>query len=164
MVEIPADCLFDSLLELEAWLPAELFLELGAVDGVSCVVAKTVCHIGDQAFRVPFRITEDAVHSLDHDLDQVDVLPFVEASYIIGLGYPAFVEDQVDRPCMVLDVEPVTHVLALAIDRKRLAVTDVVDEQRDEFLRELVRTVVVRAVGHDGRHAVGVVIGSDKMV
>ena len=42
--------------------------------------------------------------------------------------------------------------------------TDVVDEQRNKFLRELIGTVVVRAVGHDGGHTVGVMVGTDKVV
>ena len=41
---------------------------------------------------------------------------------------------------------------------------DIIDEQRDQLLRKLVRSVVVRAVGHDGRHTIGIVKGTDKMV
>ena len=42
--------------------------------------------------------------------------------------------------------------------------TDVVDEQRYQFLRELVWAVVVGAVGHDGGQAVGVVEGAYEVV
>ncbi len=41
---------------------------------------------------------------------------------------------------------------------------NVVDEQGYQLLGELIRAVVVRAVGDDGRHSVGVVVGSHKVV
>ena len=162
--EIPAHRLLDALLELEAWFPAQFLLELGRVDGVAQVVTGTVGHIGDQAQRLALGITQQAIHRPDDHFDQVDVLPLVEAANVVGVSYLALVEDQVDRPGMILHIEPVAHVLALAIDRQRLALADVVDEQWDQLFRELVRTVVVRAVGHDGRQAVGVVEGSHEMV
>ena len=73
-------------------------------------------------------------------------------------------EDQVYCPGVVLDEEPVADVFTPAIDRKWLAMAYIVDEQWNKLFRELVRTVVVRAVGDYGRHAVGVVIGADEMV
>ena len=42
--------------------------------------------------------------------------------------------------------------------------TDVVDKERDQFLRELVRSVIIGAVGNHHREAVGVVEGADEMV
>ena len=164
MLEIPSDGLLYTLFELEAWLPTQFLLELGAVDGIACIVAETVCDVGDELKAEALRVAEDPVHCLDHDLDQVYVLPLVEAADVVCLCDFAFMEDQVDGACVVLHIEPVTDILALAVYRERLAVPDVVDEQRNELLRELVWSVVVRAVGHDGRKAVGVVICSHEMV
>ena len=73
-------------------------------------------------------------------------------------------EYKVDGTGMVFNVEPVAHVLALAVYRQWLTVTYIVDKQRYQFLRELIRAVVVRAVGHDGRHSVSVVEGTYKVV
>ena len=65
---------------------------------------------------------------------------------------------------MVLNEQPVAHVLTLAIDGERLAVADIVDEQRNQLLRELIGSVVVRTIGHDDRHAVGIVVGTHEVV
>ena len=46
----------------------------------------------------------------------------------------------------------------------RDAMTDIVDKQRNQLLWELVWTVVVRAVGHDGRHTVCIVESTDEVV
>ena len=62
-----------------------------------------------------------------------------------------------DAGAVVLDVEPVAHVAAVAVDRQRLALERVEDHQRDQLLGELVRAVVVRAVGDQRRQAVGLV-------
>ena len=66
-------------------------------------------------------------------------------------------EYEVDGPRVILHIEPVAHVLALAVNGQRTAVTDIVYKERDQLLGELVGPVVVRAVGHDRWHAVGVV-------
>ena len=127
-------------------------------------MSKTVGDIGDEVQILALGTSEQTIDGLDHHLDEVDVLPFVEAADVVGLGDGALVEDEVDGTCMVFDEKPVTHVLALAIDRKWLAMTNVVDEERNQLLGELVGSVVVRAVGDDGRHAVGVVEGTHKVI
>ena len=73
-------------------------------------------------------------------------------------------ENQVDGTGVVHHIEPVAHIDALAVNRQRLVVLDIVDEQRDQFLRKLVRTVVVGTVGDDRRQAVGVVVGTHEVV
>ena len=164
VVEVPADGLLDALLELERRLPAQLALQLGGIDGVAHVVAGAVRDIGDQIHVGALGTAQHPVHRVDQHLDDVDVLPLVEAADVVGVAHLALVEDEVDGAGVILDIEPVAHVLALAIDRQRLAVTDIVDEQGDELLWELVRTVVVRAVGDHGGHPVGVVEGPHEVV
>lgn len=73
-------------------------------------------------------------------------------------------EDGINGSCMVFHIEPVAYIFSLAINRKRLAVVDVVDEQGYQLLRKLIWTVVVRAVGHNGRESVGIVECPDKVV
>ena len=127
-------------------------------------MAEAVGDVGDQAERMALGVAEKTVYGLDDDLDEVDVLPFVEAADVVGLGDLAVMEDHVDGTGMVLDEEPVADVLSLAVDRQRFAVADVVDEQRDELLGELVGTVVVGTVGDKRGHSVGVMVGADEVV
>ncbi len=127
-------------------------------------MAQAVRDIGDEVHVLAFGTAEQLIYSLDDDLDDVDVLPFVEAADVVGFGNFAVVKNHVDGAGMVFHKEPVAHVLALAINRKRFLVADVVDEQRNQLFGELVRTVVIGAVRHDGRHAVGVVERAYKMV
>ena len=115
---------------------------------------RAVCNVGNKVLARTLRITQQAVYRLDDNLDQVDILPLVEAAYIVRIGHTSLMEYEVDGTCVILHIEPVAHILTLAVDRQRTAVTDVVYEERDQLLGELVGTVVVRAVGHDRRHTV----------
>ena len=70
----------------------------------------------------------------------------------------------IDGTGMIHYIQPVAHVLTLTIYWQWLAMTDIVDEQRNQLLWELVWTVVVRAVGYDGRHTVCIVESADEVV
>ena len=127
-------------------------------------MAQAVRHVSDEVQVFAFGTAKELIDGLDDDLDDVDVLPFVETADVVRLGNLPVMENYVDSAGVVFHEEPVAHVLALAIDRKRLLVADVVDKKRDELFGELVRTVVVGAVRHDGRHAVGVVERANEVV
>ena len=164
VLEVPADRLFDPLLELQAGLPAQLALEFARVDGVAQVVSRAVGDVGDQLLRSPLGASQQAVHGPDDHPDQVDVPPLVEPADVVCFAVAPLVEDEVDGPGVVLDVEPVADILAPAVDRQRFVVADVVYKQRYEFFGELVRPVVVRTVGHHGRESVRVVERPHEMV
>ena len=127
-------------------------------------MAQTVGHVSDEVHVFAFGTTQEPVDGFDHDLDDVDVLPFVEAADVVSFGNLPVMENHVNCAGMVFDKEPVANILALAVNRQRLLVANVVDEQRDELLGELVRAVVVAAVRHDGRHAVGIVERANEVV
>jgi hypothetical protein len=65
---------------------------------------------------------------------------------------------------VVARLQPVTHLLAVAIHRQGLAGQGVYDHQRDQILGEVERPVVVGAVGGEHRQPVGVVPGAHHMV
>ena len=78
-------------------------------------------------------------------------------------GAPLLEHEQ-QAGAVILDVQPVADVAAVAVDRQRPAVERVQDHQRNQLLRKLVRTVVVRAVGDQRRQAVGVEVGPHQMI
>ena len=86
------------------------------------------------------------------------------SAHIVHLAHAALVNDQVDGPAVVLHIQPVAHVQALAVHRQRLVVQRVGDHQRDQLLREVIRAVVVRAAGDGHRQSEGPVIGQHQQV
>ena len=65
---------------------------------------------------------------------------------------------------MIVDKQPVTHVRAVAVDRQGLAVQRPNDDQGDQLLGEVIRAVVVRAVGNQNRQAVGMAPGAHQVI
>lgn len=136
--------------------PAQLALELGAVDGVAAVVAGAV---GD-----PVEVLGVLSHGLEDHAQHGDVVPLPVGSDEVGLPRAALGEDVPDGRGVVLGVDPVADVLAAAVELGADAVDDVGDLPGDELLHVLVGAVVVGAVGDRGAQAVGAGPGAHEHV
>ena len=136
--------------------PAELALELRAVDGVAAVVAGAV---GD-----PVEVLGVAPHRLQDHAQHGDVVPLAVGSDEVGLPRAALGQDVPDGRGVVLGVDPVADVLAAAVELGAHAVDDVRDLPGDELLHVLAGAVVVGAVGDRGTQAVGAGPGAHEHV
>ena len=74
------------------------------------------------------------------------------------------VQGDAHRVGVVVDVQPVTALLAVAIQRQRLIVERVGDEQRNQLLGMLTRAVRVGAAGDHDVHAVRLEVGKAEKV
>ena len=155
--DVPVDRLLQALGEVGVGRPpAELALELRAIDCVPAVVAGAV---GD-----PVEVLGVAAHRLqDHAQDRYVVLLAISSDEV-GLPHAALREDVPDGRGMVLGVDPVADVLAAPVELGADAVDDVRDLPGDELLHVLVGAVVVGAVGDRGAQAVGAGPGAHEHV
>lgn len=146
--DVPVDRLLQALGEVGVRRPpAELALELRAVDGVAAVVAGAV---GD-----PVEVVRILSHRLQDHAQDGDVVLLAVGPDEVGLPHAALCEDVPDGAGVVLGVDPVADVLAAAVELGAHAVDDVGDLPGDELLHVLVGAVVVGAVGDRGAQAVG---------
>lgn len=136
--------------------PAQLALELRAVDGVAAVVSGAVCD--------PVEVLGVAAHGLEDHAQHGDVVLLPVGSDEVGLPHVALGEDVPDGRGVVLGVDPVAHVLAPPVELGADAVDDVGDLPGDELLHVLVGAVVVGAVGDRGAQAVGAGPGAHEHV
>ena len=136
--------------------PTELALELGGVDGVAAVVAGAV---GD-----PVEVLGVLSHRLQDHAQHGDVVPLPVGADEVGLPHAALREDVPHGRGVVLGVDPVADVLALAVELGAHAIDDVGDLPGDELLHVLVGAVVVGAVGDRGAQAVGARPGANEHV
>lgn len=136
--------------------PAQLALELRAVDGVAAVVSGAVCD--------PVEVLGVAAHGRKDHAQHGDVVPLAVGSDEVGLPHAALGEDVPDGRGVVLGVDPVADVLALPVELGADAVDDVGDLPGDELLHVLVGAVVVGAVGDRGAQAVGAGPGAHEHV
>ena len=117
MVEIPVDCLGDAGGEVFFRSPAEFGLEFAAVDRVAAVVAGAVGDVGDLlgvglAVGAGGLLVEEGADAVN----DFDVRFFVQAADVVSLADAAFLEDEPDGGRVVLDVEPVADLHAVAVD------------------------------------------------
>ena len=148
VVDVPVDGGLETLGEVGVRRPpAELALELRAVDGVAAVVAGAV---GD-----PVEVLGVLSHRLEDHAENGDVVLLAVGADEVGLPRAALGEDVPHRGAVVLGVDPVADVLALPVELGADAVDDVGDLPGDELLHVLVGAVVVGAVGDRGAQAVG---------
>ena len=106
VLEVPLDGLLDAVLELRLRLPTELRVDLRRVDGVAAVVSLAVSDVLDEVFGF--------AELLEDGLDHVDVGALVVAADIVDLADASLLQDEVDGAAVVLDIEPVADVLAVA--------------------------------------------------
>ena len=59
---------------------------------------------------------------------------------------------------MVFHIQPIAHIAAVTIHRKRLAFKDILYDQRYQLLREVVRAIVVGTAGNGDRHPISVMV------
>ena len=96
--------------------------------------------------------------------DHVDVGHLAVAADVVGFAGSAFFQHQGDGLAVVADVEPVADVESVAIDRERLAVERIEDDERDQLFRKLKWAVIVGAIGGERRQSVGVLVGAHQVI
>src|SRR5208282_1130081 len=104
------------------------------------------------------------VEQLANGSDNLQVLFFALPTDIVSFSDAAAGEHGANGAAVILDVEPVANIFAVTIHRKRLAAARIQDHERDQFFGELVRSVVIGAVGGQNGKAISVVIGADQMI
>ena len=65
---------------------------------------------------------------------------------------------------MIFNVQPVTNVFSVTVNRQLLPLHCVKDHEWNQFLRKLVRTIVVGTVGNQGGQLEGVMVSPYEMV
>ena len=89
-------------------------------------------------------------------MDDFDILLLIVAADIIGFKKSSFFLNHINCLCMIFHIQPVTHIFAISVYRKFLTLKRIVDDQRNQFFRELIRSVVIGAVGDVCREFVGI--------
>jgi hypothetical protein len=151
--------------------PVELTADLHRVDGVSAVVPGPVGHVrlelaiartGLQRGIGPGRM--ELLERVADAIDDLQVRSFVAATDVVPFTHAPFFENGQNPRAMIVDVQPIADVATVAVDRKRPAVQCRQDHQRNQLFRILKRTVVIRAVRHQRRQPVRMVVRAHQMI
>src|SRR5262245_24753029 len=106
----------------------------------------------------------ETVHRIANRADDINVATLAIAPDVIGFPHPTAFQYQRQRLHMIVNEQPVANVEPTAVDRHGFAVQSLDDRQWDELFRELMWSVIVRAVGEEDREPVGMAPCPDQMV
>ena len=118
--------------------PTQPGAQLGRIDRVPTVMARTILHPIERILRLPHHPQNHAKHG--------DVILFAVRADQIRLADTALGQDCPHARAVVLGMDPVAHVQSLAVQLRTLTVQDVRDLTRDELLHMLERPIIVRTV------------------
>ncbi len=136
---VPFDRLREARLEVGVLRsPTQLGAQLGRIDRVPTVMARTILHPIERILRLPHHPQNHAKHG--------DVIPLTIRADQIRLADTTLRQNRPHAAGMVLGMDPVTHVQPLAVQLRTLTIQDVRDLTRDELLHMLIRAIIVRAV------------------
>ena len=82
---------------------------------------------------------------------QISLLAF--SPDVVDLTLFSMLNNEIDCPAVILNMNPVANVLPIAINWQRLVRERLRDHQWDEFLRKLERAVIIGTPGNNSRES-----------
>src|SRR5271157_1800127 len=65
---------------------------------------------------------------------------------------------------MIFDIKPIANIFPIAVNRQRLSLQGIENNQRNEFFRELIWAIIIRTVGYCHRQEESFIVGAHQMV
>ena len=143
--------------------PTQFFLDFAGVYGVAAVVARAILYVGDLVPVTGFfggHILQYVADGLYH----FNISFFVVATDVVGLPRFAVLRYQDQGSCVVFHKQPIPDLAAIAVNWQRFASKGIQNNQRNQLFREVIRAIVVAAVGHYRGQAVGALPGTYQVV
>ena len=100
-----------------------------------------------------------SVAASEDNFHDFDVCFLVVTTEVINFTYSPLLQHGKDTIAVILNIEPITHIQSLSINRQWLVLGSIVDHQRDELLRELVGAIVIAATRDSHRKTVSAMVG-----
>ena len=112
--------------------------------------------MSDQALRLA-QLLADNLHDLN-------ILLLVVTADVVDFTNTTLVDNQINGLAVIFHIQPVTDVQTLAVNRQWLVSQSISNHQWNQLLREVIRTIVVRATRNGHRQAVGTVVSQNQQV
>ena len=97
-------------------------------------------------------------------MNNLDVCFFVEPTNVVDLAAVTSIEYGTNGTTVITDIQPITDLQPIAVNRQRFVRQCVMDNQRNQLFWELVRPIVVGAVGCQYWQPVGMVISPHEVI
>ena len=164
LVQIPRYRLTDPGLESLGRVPPEFLLYLCSINGITPVVTRTICDEANKAGELVYGLASEGREDGTDEMDDVEILQSIPAPDVVCLPHAPTAQDKVETSTVILDIQPVADVGAVAIYRNWSAFETRANNGRNEFLFVLERAVVIGAVGGRGGQSIAVMIRPHQMI
>ena len=91
-------------------------------------MSQTVGYISDEIHILSFPTSQQTVYGTNDHLDDINILPFIEAPYIIGIRNLTLMKYQINGTGMIFNEQPIPHILASSVNRQGFAMTNIINE------------------------------------
>src|SRR5262249_34832330 len=88
-------------------------------------------------------VWQDAIQDIAYKLDHSEIGALAVPSKVVLFPGAAAIKQHNQSSCMIIDMQPVTNVQAVAIDGHGFALDSVETCYRDELLRELIWPIII---------------------
>ena len=138
-------------MQIERRAPPQFLAHTGGIDGIATVMSRSIRDEGDEiGVRAIRAVGHELVHPAADCPHHVDVRHLRVRPDVVDLARLSLANDQLQGACVIFDMEPVTHILAVAVDGDGPSLQSGEDGDRDQLLRHLVGTIVVGTMAdHD---------------
>src|SRR6266498_3372116 len=96
--------------------------------------------------------------------NNIDVMPFVAGAHVIDRTRSSLFQGEEDRPTVIVNVNPISYIAAVAVYRDRFIVERVRERQRQKLFRKLPGTIIIAAARYYRVEAESVTRGTDEML
>lgn len=114
--------------------------------------------------RQPDITFEALIHHAAQQVHDIEIRPLVMAADVVDLTGRAGFQNAGDAPSVILNVQLVADITAIAIHRNHAPIEDARQAKRNQFLGKMVGPIVVRTVTGRNLQAIGVLVSAHKMV
>src|SRR5262249_39056601 len=101
---------------------------------------------------------------VEQKMRDLQVRPLGASAQVVDFAYPTAREHLGNSAAMIADVNPVPDVPSAAVDRDRLILEQVCNEQGEQLFGKLIWTVVIRAARDERRKPEGMMVGAHKKI
>src|ERR1044072_9269301 len=155
VLDVPFDRFGESALPRLSRPPTQFTFDTWRIDCVTSSVARPILHKTKQAARFAKRVKQR--------FNTLQISPRIARADVINGAGLSFFHHGHNRAAVVLNINPVTHIQAIAINRNLLLGESVGNGERQKFFGKLPWPIVVTAASYDGVQSKRVMSSADQM-
>src|SRR6202050_3512201 len=132
---VPINGLPQAIVQRYGRRPAQLASNFVALKSVASIMTGTISYRREQRLRL--------AHQPEQAARYAEILFYIETADVVDLSNPASLKNRQNAAAIVVYMQPVALLLPVTVNRERLVIERIRNQQRQELFGELKRAIVV---------------------